>query len=83
MAVHKSLRIASGGAASDRSVWTRRERLERLTADGRVAAAGSPLGLPKVRTKFKVLTKKQKKDKDAAKSADGADEAAAATPAAE
>jgi small basic protein (TIGR04137 family) len=83
MAVHKSLRLAGGVASSDRSVWTRRERLERLTADGRVAAEASPLGLPKVRTKFKVMTKKQKKDKDAAKSAEGAETAADATPAAE
>lgn len=83
MAVHKSLRLAGGLAASDRSVWTRRERLERLTAEGRVAAAGSPLGLPKVRTKFKVVTKKQKKDQEAAKSAEGGEAAAAETPAAE
>ena len=79
MAVHKSLRLAGGVAASDRSVWTRRERLERLTADGRVAAEGSPLGLPKVRTKYKVLTKKQKKDKEAAQTADGAQGADAAS----
>ena len=76
MTVHKSLRLGGGVAASDRSVWTRRERLERLMADGRLRAEASPLGLPKVRTKFKVLTKKQKKDATKAESAEAAAPAA-------
>ncbi len=80
MSIHKSLRLRSGGADADRSVYTRRERLERLMADGKLAAEGSPLGLPKVRTQFKVVTKKQKKD--AAKSTEGG-EAAVEAPAAE
>jgi small basic protein (TIGR04137 family) len=73
MTIHKSLRLGSGTAA-ERSVWTRRERLERLREEGRrKGEEGSPFGLPKVRTKRKTLTKKQKKD---------AAEAAAAAPAA-
>lgn len=72
MSVHKSLRIGSGLSA-DRSVWTRRERIERLREEGRLQGEeGSPLGLPKVRTKVKTLTKKQKKDKEAAASAEAA-----------
>lgn len=74
MSVHKSLRLGSGTAGADRSVWTRRERLDRLTADGKLAESGSPLGLPKVRTQFKVLTKKQKKE--AVKGAESAEAAA-------
>jgi small basic protein (TIGR04137 family) len=80
MSIHSSLRLRSGSGDADRSVFTRRERLERLLADGKLAAEASPLGLPKVRTKFKVLTKKQLKD--AAKSAEGG-EAAVEAPAAE
>lgn len=83
MSVHQSLRLGSGLAA-DRSVWTRRERIERLRAEGRLQGEdGSPLGLPKVRTKIKALTKKQKKEKEAASAADTSAAAAAEAPAAE
>lgn len=78
MSVHKSLRLGSGTAGADRSVWTRRERLERLAADGKVTDANSPLGLPKVRTKFKVMTKKQKKEAAKTDAAEGTAEAAGA-----
>lgn len=78
MSVHKSLRLGSGTAGADRSVWTRRERLERLAADGKVGDADSPLGLPKVRTKFKVLTKKQKKEAAKGEATEGGSEAASA-----
>ncbi len=65
MSIHTSLRLGSGTAAV-RSVWTRRERLERLRVEGRLLGEeGSPLGLPKVRTKAKVVSKKQKKDAEA------------------
>lgn len=69
MTIHKSLRLGSGLAA-ERSVWTRRERLERLREEGRrQGEEGSPLGLPKVRTKRKAPTKKQKKETAAAETA--------------
>ncbi|MBC8327264.1 MAG: small basic protein [Planctomycetes bacterium] len=61
MSIHKSLFIG-GALATDRSVLTRRERLDRLVTEGRWSEdQDSVYGLPKVRTKFKVLTKKQKK----------------------
>ena len=60
MSVHTSLRLNSGATATARSVWTRRERLEKLIASGRRAEEGSPLGLPKVRTMAKVIAKKKK-----------------------
>lgn len=61
MSIHQSL-FVGGALAKDRSVWTRRERLERLMKEGRWSEeSGSVCGLPKVRTKFKVISKKQKK----------------------
>jgi small basic protein (TIGR04137 family) len=75
MSVHKSLQLGSG-LSTARSVWTRRERIERLREEGRVKGEeGSPLGLPKVRTKIKPVVKKKK---DAAPAA-----AASETPATE
>ncbi len=76
MSVHKSLRLAAGTAGADRTVWTRRERLDRLVLEGKLSTTGSPLSLPKVRTKFKVLTKKQKKDAAAKDTESTASEAA-------
>lgn len=62
MSVHTSLQLGSG-LSTARSVWTRRERIERLRADGRLTGEqGSPLGLPKVRTKLKAVVKKSKQD---------------------
>jgi small basic protein (TIGR04137 family) len=60
MSVHKSLKFDSA-AATSRSVLSRRERLERLTRDGKWDESSSVYGLPKVRTKFKVLGAKKKK----------------------
>jgi len=86
MSVHKSLQLGSG-LSTARSVWTRRERIERLRAEGRLdGESGSPLGLPKVRTQIKIVTKKQKQDADAAKLAAAAavaDDASSETPEAE
>lgn len=77
MSIHNSLFIG-GALAKDRSVWTRRERLERLMKEGRWNEdGGSVYGLPKVRTKFKVLSKKQKK---AAAGTEGAGEKTATPP---
>lgn len=65
MSVHKSLFIG-GAVTSDRSVFTRRERLETLQKEGNWKEGDSPFGIPKVRTKFKVLTRKQLKAQAAA-----------------
>ncbi len=64
MSIHKSLFIG-GALKKDRSVWTRRERLDHLLEEGSWTEEDSVHGLPKVRTKFKVLTKKQKKAQEA------------------
>ena len=81
MSIHKSLSLGSG-LSQERSVFTRRERIERLMERGDLDDSGSVYGLPKVRTKYKVLTKKQMKalaaaqrEKDAAAAAAAAAEA--------
>ncbi len=79
MSIHKSLFIG-GALAKQRSVLTRRERLDQLVTEGRWSEGDdSVYGLPKVRTKFKVLTKKQKKaaasDTDAETTAEAAEAA--------
>jgi len=63
MSIHSSLK-ASGTGVGQRNVWTRVERLAVLAKDGRWNAEDGVTGLPKVRTKFKVVTKKKKKKKD-------------------
>lgn len=70
MTMHKSLKTRSTQAGT-RSVLSRWERLEKLSASGRWHEGDKVTGLPKVRTKFKVRRK-------AAPAAAGA----AATPAA-
>jgi small basic protein (TIGR04137 family) len=60
MSIHKSLSLGSGLSTS-RSVFTRRERIEKLMEKGSFEEGGSVYGLPKVRTKYKVLSKKQLK----------------------
>lgn len=82
MSIHKSLSLG-GGLAAERSVFTRRERIERLLQKGEFADGDSVYGLPKVRTRYKVLSKKQmkaaaaaQKEKDAAEAAAAADAAA-------
>ncbi len=60
MSIHKSLFIG-GALAKQRSVWTRRERLAVLQREGRWEEGDSVFGLPKVRTKFKIVSKKKKK----------------------
>jgi len=83
MSIHKSLFIG-GAQARERSVWTRRERLEVLMREGRwdAEAQGSVFGLPKVRTRWKVLSRKQRKARAALEAAakeagEGAEPAAA------
>ena len=60
MSIHSSLKI-SGGLRGSRNVWTRMERLVALQKEGRWQEGESVLGLPKVRTRFKVKSKKQLK----------------------
>ncbi len=74
MSIHSSLRI-SGKMAGTRSVWTRAERIAVLRKEGRWADGESVLGLPKVRTSFKVKTKKQLKAEAAAAAQAEAEEA--------
>ncbi|HEX9794779.1 MAG TPA: small basic protein [Planctomycetota bacterium] len=65
MSIHKSL-LVGGALDQERSVLTRRERLQLLQKEGRWSKSSeSVFGLPKVRTKFKVLSRKQKKAKTA------------------
>ena len=85
MSIHSSLRGVST-LVGDRSVFTRRERLEILAKAGKFKEGErSVLGLPKVRTRFKTAGAKKaaKKEGDAAAPAAGAAAApAAAAPAA-
>ncbi len=66
MSIHKSLHIA-GGQSTGRSVFTRRERIEKLMSKGNFEEGDSVYGLPKVRTAVKTLSKKQLKALHAAR----------------
>ena len=62
MSIHPSLRGADT-LSGERSVLTRFERVKKLEKDGKLdREADSALGLPKVRTHFKVVSSKKKKD---------------------
>ncbi|MHC4515666.1 MAG: small basic protein [Planctomycetota bacterium] len=60
MSIHSSLKV-SGAGVGVRNVWTRMERLVALKKVGRWEEGDPVTGLPKVRTRFKVKTKKQLK----------------------
>ena len=61
MSIHRSLR-GIDTLVGERSVLTRVERLQKLAKDGKFdLEKDSPLGLPKVRTKFTVSTGKKAK----------------------
>ena len=60
MSIHSSLKI-SGKLRGERNVWTRMERIQALKREGRWSEGDSVVGLPKVRTRFKVKSKKQLK----------------------
>lgn len=67
MTVHRSLRGVNT-LMGERSVLTRVERIQRLTKDGKCdVEADSPYGLPKVRTKYKVVSGKKAKALEAAR----------------
>ena len=57
MSIHSSLKT-SGAMSGTRNVWTRTERLAVLRKSGRWSDGDSVTGLPKVRTRFKVKSKK-------------------------
>ncbi len=69
MSIHKSLAVSSSLSRS-RNVFTRAERLEALTKEGRWGEGKSVFGLPKVKTRARVRkVKKEKKVEDAAAAA--------------
>jgi small basic protein (TIGR04137 family) len=83
MTIHSSLRGVNT-LTGERSVLTRRERIAKLTKDGKFDPAKSPVwGLQKVRTHFKVAGAKKAKAAPAeGAAAEGAAPAAAAPAAA-
>lgn len=59
MSIHRSLRGVDN-LVGERSVLTRVERIQMLAKEGKFnLESDSPLGLPKVRTKFRVTTGKK------------------------
>ena len=72
MSIHPSLRGVDT-LRGERSVLSRVERIQKLVHDGKLDTdSGSAFGLPKVRTKFKVVgAKKKKADDDEATPAEG------------
>ncbi len=71
MSIHKSLKLKNT-LQGQRSVLTRWERIEKLVEQDRWREGDSVLGLPKVRTKFKVRSRKAEKREEAeAKAAEG------------
>ena len=63
MTIDKSLRVKRG-AARNRSVLTRVERIQRLREADKWSDERSPLGLPKVRVRKMTIKKKKKKKED-------------------
>jgi len=64
MSIHKSLKLKNT-LVRQRSVLTRWERIEKLIEQDRWSEGDSVLGLPKVRTKFKVRSRKNQKREEA------------------
>src|SRR3990172_13070037 len=81
MTIDKSLKIRRGGA-TNRSVLTRIERLQRLKEADRWQDGDSPLGLPKVRVRKLVMKKKKKKKEGEEGEGEAGATPAAAAPAA-
>lgn len=64
MSIHRSLKYSAAGAKI-RNVFKRTERLQILTENERWSAEeDSVYGLPKVRTRFKTVSRKKKKAAD-------------------
>ena len=64
MSIHKSLKLKNS-LARQRSVLTRWERIEKLKDEDRWSEGDSVMGLPKVRTKFKIRSRKSIKKAEA------------------
>ena len=64
MSIHKSLKLKNT-LERQRSVLTRWERIEKLMDQDKWQEGDPVLGLPKVRTKFKVKSRKSQKKADA------------------
>ena len=81
MSVHKSL-VVKSALVRARNVFSRAERLAKMTEEGKWKEGDSVYGLPKLKTRAKV--RKVKKEKKPAEGAEGAvaAEGAAAAPAA-
>lgn len=60
MSIHKSLKLKNS-LERPRSVLSRWERIERLKDQGKWDDGDNVLGLPKVRTKFKVKSRRDAK----------------------
>ena len=69
MSIHSSLK-SSGTGVGQRNVWTRVERIAALQKVGQWSEGDPVTGLPKVRTRFKVKSKKQMKAEAAAAKTD-------------
>ena len=78
MSIHKSLKLKNT-LQRQRSVLTRWERIEKLTEQERFVDGDSVLGLPKVRTKFKVRSRKSIKREEAEARGEDVDEGAASS----
>ena len=78
MSIHSSLKI-SGALVGARNVWTRVERLAALKKVGAWKDGDPVTGLQKVRTRYKVKSKKQLKAEAAQANIDEAAEADAAS----
>jgi len=75
MTVHRSLRGVNT-LVGERSVLTRFERIRKLAHDGRLdSETDSAYGLPKVRTKFKVVSAKKAAAREEALKGSGGDDA--------
>lgn len=61
MSIHSSLKV-SGAGSGQRNVWSRMERILALKKVGRWQEGDPVEGLPKVRTRFKVKSKKRMKE---------------------
>ena len=65
MSIHSSLKV-SGAGSGQRNVWSRMERIAALKKTNRWKDGDRVTGLPKVRTNFKIKTKKKADDTPAA-----------------
>ena len=83
MSIHSSLRGANN-LVGERSVLTRVERLQKLAKEGKFdEESDSVYGLPKVRTKFRVVSGKKAKALELARKEKMAEQSGEAAPAEE